>query len=57
MNNDDDNKATCPVCKNKLKDHSKLQDKICNMITIKQFANNCPGFDLQFRPFFDKEEN
>jgi hypothetical protein len=29
-----------------------LQDKICKMITIKQFANNCPGFDIQFRPFF-----
>jgi hypothetical protein len=26
------------------------------MIIIKEFANNCPGFDLQFRPFFDKEE-
>jgi hypothetical protein len=26
------------------------------MIIIKQFANNCPGFDVQFRPFFGKEE-
>jgi hypothetical protein len=26
------------------------------MITIKQFANNCPGFDVQFIPFFEKEE-
>jgi hypothetical protein len=26
------------------------------MIIIKQFANNCPGFDIQFRPFFEKEE-
>jgi hypothetical protein len=26
------------------------------MIIIKQFANNCPGFDVQFRPFFEKEE-
>jgi len=25
------------------------------MITIKQFANNSPGFDVQFRPFFEKE--
>ena len=49
-------KATCPICKNKLKQHSKLQDKICNMIIIKQFANNCPGFDVQFRPFFRGEE-
>ena len=42
--------------KNKLTEHSELQDKICNMIIIKQFANNCPGFDVRFRPFFDKEE-
>jgi hypothetical protein len=29
------------------------------MITIKQFANNSPGFDVSFRPFFedDKESN
>jgi len=54
MNND--NKATCPICKNKLKEHSELQDKICNMIIIKQFANNSPGFDVQFRPFFKKED-
>ena len=53
MNND---RAICPICKNKLKEHSELQDKICNMIIIKQFANNCPGFDVQFRPFFQKEE-
>jgi hypothetical protein len=25
-----------------LKEHSELQDKICNMMIIKQFANNCP---------------
>ena len=54
MNNDD--RAICPICKNKLKQHSELQDKICNMIIIKQFANNCPGLDVQFRPFFEKEE-
>ena len=53
MNND---RALCPICKNKLTEHSELQDKICNMIIIKQFANNCPGFDVQFRPFFEKEE-
>ena len=52
----DDDKAICPICKNKLKEHSELQDKICNMIIIKQFANNCPGFDVQFRPFFVREE-
>ena len=51
----DNDKATCPICKNKLKEHSKLQDKICNMIIMKQFANNCPGFDVQFRPFFEKD--
>jgi hypothetical protein len=29
------------------------------MLTIKQFANNSPGFDVPFRPFFedDKESN
>ena len=54
MNND---RALCPICKNKLTEHSELQDKICNMIIIKQFANNCPGFDVQFRPFFEKEED
>ena len=25
------------------------------MITVKQFANNCPGFDVQFRPFFEDQ--
>jgi hypothetical protein len=42
--------------KSSLKEYSGLQDKICNMIIIKQFANNCPGFDVQFRPFLEKEE-
>jgi hypothetical protein len=46
-------KNLCPICKRKLIDHSELQDKICEMITIKQFANNSPGFDVQFRPFFE----
>ncbi|MFL6324761.1 MAG: hypothetical protein ACJ72C_08345 [Nitrososphaeraceae archaeon] len=32
------------------------RQNMCNMITIKQFANNCPGFDGQFRPFLEKEE-
>jgi hypothetical protein len=41
------------VCKKKLAEHSELQDKICEMITIKQFANDSPGFDIQFRPFFE----
>jgi len=50
------NRTICPICKIKLTDHSELQDKICNMIIIKQFANNCPGFDVQFRPFFEKQE-
>ena len=52
MNND---KAICPICKNKLKEYSELQDKICNMIIIKQIANNCLGFDVQFGPFFGRE--
>ena len=40
----------CPICKKKFIEHSELQDKICEMITIKQFANNSLGFDIQFRP-------
>jgi hypothetical protein len=47
----------CHICKKKLIEHSQLQDRICKMITIKQFANNSPGFDAQFRPFFEKEED
>jgi hypothetical protein len=43
----------CPICKQKITEHTELQDKICEMITVKQFANNCPGFDVQFRPFFE----
>ena len=43
----------CPVCKKKISEHSKLQYKICEMITIKQFANVSPGYDVQFRPFFE----
>jgi hypothetical protein len=43
----------CPVCKKKLAEHSELQNKICEMITIKQFANDSPAFDIQFRPFFE----
>ncbi|MGZ8886938.1 MAG: hypothetical protein ACXW1A_01565 [Nitrososphaeraceae archaeon] len=46
-------KYMCPICKKKLIEHSELQDKICKMIAIKQFANNSPGFDVQFRPFFE----
>jgi len=52
-------RIVCPVCKTKIVEHSEFQDKICNMLTIKQFANNSPGFDVPFRPFFedDKESN
>ena len=46
--------ALCPICKKKLIEHSELQDKVCKMITIKQFANNCLGFEVQFRPFFEE---
>jgi len=42
-----------PICKKKFSEHSELQDKICKMITIKQFANISPGFDVQHRPFFE----
>ena len=43
----------CSICKKKLIEHSELQDKICKMVTIKQFANNSPDFDVQFRPFLE----
>ncbi len=43
----------CPIYKKKLIEHSELQDKICKMITIKQFENICPNFDVQYRPFFE----
>ena len=43
----------CPICKNKFIEHSELQDKICKMITIKQFANISLDFDVQHRPFFE----
>lgn len=46
--------ALCPIYKKKSSEHSELQDKICKMITIKQFANNSPGYDVQFRPFFEE---
>ena len=46
--------ALCPICKKKLSEHSELQDKICKMIMIKQFANNSPGYDVQFRPFSEE---
>ena len=45
--------AKCPICKQKFIEHSELQDKICKMITVKQFANTSPGFDVEFRPFFE----
>jgi hypothetical protein len=43
----------CPICKKKFFEHSELQDKICEMITIKQFANISPGFDVRHPPFFE----
>jgi hypothetical protein len=46
--------ASCPICKKKMSEHSELQDKICKMITIKQFANYSPGYDVQFSPFFEE---
>jgi hypothetical protein len=46
MNN---NKAICPICKNKLTEHSELQDKICNMIIIKQFANKAGSWTSRVR--------
>ena len=54
MSNNND-KAICPICKNKLKKHSELQDKICNMIIIKQFANDCPGLMFSLGLFLKRE--
>jgi hypothetical protein len=48
-------RMVCPICKIKLVEHSEFQDKICKMVTLKQFANNSPGFDVAFRPFFEDE--
>ncbi|HVD08769.1 MAG TPA: hypothetical protein VNB67_10020, partial [Nitrososphaeraceae archaeon] len=48
-------RTVCPICKTKIVEHSEFQDKICRMITIKQFANNSPGFDVAFRPFFEDD--
>ena len=48
-------RIVCPICKTKVVEHSEFQDKICRMITIKQFSNNSPGFDVLFRPFFEGE--
>ncbi|HMK32412.1 MAG TPA: hypothetical protein VK431_02180 [Nitrosopumilaceae archaeon] len=42
----------CPICRKKFLEHSELQMKICKVITIKEFANICPGFDVKFRPSF-----
>ncbi|MDE1863017.1 MAG: hypothetical protein KGI33_08905 [Thaumarchaeota archaeon] len=43
----------CPICRKKFSDHSELQDKICRVITVKEFAGCCPGFDVQYRPSFE----
>ena len=48
-------RIVCPICKTKIVEHSEFQDKICRLITIKQFANNSPGFDVPFRPFFEDD--
>ncbi len=42
----------CLVCRKKFVEHSELQDKICKIITIKEFEAYCHGFDVQFRPSF-----
>jgi len=43
----------CPICRKKFTEHSELQNKICDIITIKEFAAYCPGFEIQFRPSFE----
>jgi len=43
----------CPICRKKFTEHSEAQEKICKIILIKEFANNCPGYDAQFDPYFE----
>ena len=37
----------CPICRQKFTEHSDLQEKICRIILVKEFAGNCPGFELE----------
>ncbi|MGH9909692.1 MAG: hypothetical protein ACRD32_03550 [Nitrososphaerales archaeon] len=48
-----DKEPICPICRKKFTEHSEAQEKICKIILIKEFANNCPGYDTQFRPSFE----
>lgn len=48
-------KTKCPICRQKFTEHSELQWKICKVITIKEFAGNCLGFDLAYRPSFEDD--
>jgi len=41
----------CPICKTKIVEQPEFH--VGCLLTLKQFANNSPGFDIQFRPFFD----
>jgi len=49
------NTEKCPICRKKFEEHSEVQSKICRVITLKEFAANCPGFDIEFRPSFELE--
>ncbi len=39
--------AKCPICRQKFTEHSELQEQICKIIMVKEFAGNCPGFDVE----------
>ena len=36
----------CPICRRQFIEHSELQWKICKVILVKEFAGNCPGFEV-----------
>jgi hypothetical protein len=36
--------------------NNKILFSLFAAFTIKQFANDSPGFDIQFRPFFEEED-
>lgn len=38
----------CPICRQNFSEHSKVQEQICNMIMVKEFSGNCPGFDVEY---------
>ncbi len=50
-------RTKCPICRQKFTEHSELQWKICKIITIKEFAGNCLGFDVEHAQSFKNDTN